>query len=146
MIRIMPLDGVKKEEILARSTPLSDVSGAVAAIIAAVRERGDAALRDFTQKFDGVTLDALEVTRAEIEEAVASVDPDFLRILEKAAVNIRKYHKKQARRGFRIDDADGVVLGQRIRPVDVAGIYVPGGTAAYPSTVLMDAIPAKIAR
>ena len=145
MMRIMPLDGVKKEEILSRSTPLSDVSGAVAAILAEVKARGDAALFDLTKKFDGVTLDALEVTRAEIDAARAAVDPDFLRILEKAAANIRKYHEKQVRRGFTVDDEPGVLLGQRIRPVDVAGIYVPGGTAAYPSTVLMDAIPAKIA-
>jgi len=145
MIRIMPLDGVKKEEILARSTPLSDVSGAVADIIAAVRARGDAALFEFTEKFDGVKLSSLAVTKAEIDAAVASVDPGFLRILKKAAANIRKYHAMQVRKGFVLDDVPGVVLGQKILPVDVAGIYVPGGTAAYPSTVLMDAIPAKIA-
>ena len=145
MMRIMPLDGVKKEEILARSTALADVSGAVTAIIAEVRARGDAALFALTEKFDGVALASLEVTKEEIEAAVAAVEPGFLAILKKAAANIRFYHEKQVRRGFTIEKMSGVVLGQKILPVDVAGIYVPGGTAAYPSTVLMDAIPAKIA-
>ncbi|MGM9626423.1 MAG: histidinol dehydrogenase, partial [Eubacteriales bacterium] len=92
-----------------------------------------------------VRLSSLLVTKEEIEEARASVDPKFIGILEKAAANIRKFHSRQLRNSFIINDEPGIVIGQKVIPVDRAGLYVPGGTAAYPSTVLMDAIPAKIA-
>ena len=90
-------------------------------------------------------LDSLEVTQAEIDEAIACVEPEFIEVLKKAAANIRHFHEKQVRTGFRLEDKEGVVIGQKITPVDRAGLYVPGGTAAYPSTVLMDSIPAVIA-
>jgi histidinol dehydrogenase len=117
----------------------------VADIIANVRANGDKALFEYCEKFDKVRLSRLAVSEAEIDAAVAAVPADFLRILREAAENIRHFHEKQKRNGFMINDRKGVVMGQKVTPVDRAGLYVPGGTAAYPSTVLMDAIPAKIA-
>ena len=145
MIQILKYGEVAKDEIFARVVPEVDVSAIVADIIATVRERGDAALLDYTERFDKVRLTALQVTPAEIDEAVAAVPAKFLEVLELAAKNIRKFHEKQVRTGFIINDENGIVTGQKVIPVDRAGLYVPGGTAAYPSTVLMDAIPAKIA-
>ena len=145
MIRIYEYGQVSNEEIFARAVPEINVEAIVANIIDEVRRRGDQALYEFTFRFDGAKLDSLQVTREEIEEAVQAVEPEFLEILRKAAANIRKYHQRQVRNGFVINEGDGVITGQRIIPVDRAGLYVPGGTAAYPSTVLMDSIPAKIA-
>ena len=145
MIRIYEYGQVSNEEIFARAVPEINVEAIVANIIDEVRRRGDQALYEFTFRFDGSKLDSLQVTREEIEEAVQAVEPEFLEILRKAAANIRKYHQRQVRNGFVINEGDGVITGQRIIPVDRAGLYVPGGTAAYPSTVLMDSIPAKIA-
>ena len=145
MIRIMKYGEVSPDEIFARVEPTFNVTDIVADIIANVRQNGDNALYEYCEKFDKAQLTALQVTEAEIDEAVASIDPDFIRILEKAAANIRKFHQKQVRNSFIINDEDGILMGQKIIPVDRAGLYVPGGTAAYPSTVLMDSIPAKIA-
>ena len=145
MIRIMQYSAASENEIFARSSSSADVSAPVAAIIKDVRERGDEALWNFTLRFDGVEISSIEVPKNEIEKAAESVDKAFLEVLQKAAENIRAYHSNQVREGFEIKQADGVVLGQKVVPVAVAGIYVPGGTAAYPSTVLMDTIPAKLA-
>ena len=146
MIKILKMGEVPKEEIFARDNPTENVSDAVAKIIAEVRAGGDKALLACTERFDGVKLSALSVTRAEIDEAYKTVEPEFLSILREAAENIRAFHKKQVREGFRLGNpADGKVTGQKITPIERVGLYVPGGTAAYPSTVLMDAIPAKIA-
>ena len=145
MIRILKYGEVASEEIFARAQPKVDVAAVVSGIIEDVRKRGDAALLAYTKRFDGAELDALEVTPGEIEAAMADVGEDFVRILRAAAANIRKFHEKQVRTSFIINDENGVVMGQKVIPVDRAGLYVPGGTAAYPSTVLMDAIPAKIA-
>jgi len=145
MIKIMKYGEVAAEDIFARVVPEFDVEDIVKGIIKDVRENGDSALYKYCEKFDGAKLSSLEVTKEEIDEAVAAVEPEFLRILEKAAANIRKFHEKQARNSFIINDESGVVMGQKVIPVDRAGLYVPGGTAAYPSTVLMDSIPAKIA-
>ena len=145
MIRIMKYKDVPNEEIFARSVPEVNVEGIVADIIADVINNKDKALKAYTLKFDGADLDDLQVSVKEMEEALQKVEPAFLKILEKAAANIRKFHEKQVRTSFIINDEPGIVLGQKIIPVDRAGLYVPGGTAAYPSTVLMDAIPAKIA-
>jgi len=145
MIAILSYGQVPNEEIFARVEPTVNVSDIVTDIIANVRKRGDAALYEYCEKFDKAKLSDLQVTPAEIEEAVAQVSPRFLEILEKAAANIRKFHEKQVRNSFIINDENGIVIGQKVIPVDRAGLYVPGGTAAYPSTVLMDAIPAKIA-
>ena len=145
MIKIMKYGEVPNSEIFARSVPKTDVAGTVTEIIKNVRENGDKALFEYCEKFDKAQLSSLAVTKEEIDEALSLVEPEFLEILEKAAKNIRKFHSRQVRNSFIINDEDGIVIGQKIIPVDRAGLYVPGGTAAYPSTVLMDAIPAKIA-
>ncbi len=145
MIRIYKYGEVSNDAIFARTEPAMDVTGIVTDIIENVKARGDAALLEYCQKFDKATLSSLQVCQEEIDEAVASVAPEFLEILQKAAANIRAFHEKQVRSSFIINNTDGVVIGQKIIPVDRAGLYVPGGTAAYPSTVLMDSIPAKLA-
>ena len=121
-----------------------DVTAIVKEIIATVRAEGDEALKAYSRRFDGADLTSLRVSKEEIDEAVASVDSQFLEILQKAADNIKAFHIEQRRDGFRLEK-EGVIVGQKIIPIERAGLYVPGGTAAYPSTVLMDAIPAKIA-
>ena len=146
MIRILEYGVVSEDRIFSRSTSSRDVSDVVSAILADVKERKDEALRDYTLRFDGAKIDSIEVSREEIEIAAKSMDKDFMDVLKKAADNIRDYHSRQKRESFVVSEKDGVVLGQKIVPVSVAGIYVPGGTAAYPSTVLMDTIPAKIAK
>ena len=133
------------ERIFARVSEKVDVSGIVADIIEKVKKDGDKALYELTEKFDKAKLDSLAVTESEINEAVGLVDKEFLAVLKKAAENIRLFHSEQKRKGFEIENLDGAIVGQKIIPIERAGLYVPGGTAAYPSTVLMDAIPAKIA-
>ena len=145
MIKILDYNQVSPEEIFARVEPTFNVTDIVAEIIANVRKNGDNALYEYCKKFDKSSLTSLQVSQEEIDEAIASVDQDFLRILRDAASNIRKFHTRQVRNSFVINDEDGILMGQKIIPVDRAGLYVPGGTAAYPSTVLMDSIPAKIA-
>ena len=145
MIKIMKMGQVSREEIFARVEPAVNVEKIVADIIAEVQANGDKALLAYCERFDGAKLSALQVTSEEMDAAVAAVDPAFIEILKKAAANIRAFHEKQVRTGFEIKKENGVIIGQRITPVDRAGLYVPGGTAAYPSTVLMDSIPAKIA-
>lgn len=145
MIRILKYGDVKNEEIFSRSVPGVNVEKTVSDIIENVKQNGDRALFEYCEKFDGAKLDSLTVSQAEIDEALAAIEPEFLQILQEAAQNIRKFHEKQTRNSFIINDTPGIVIGQKIIPVDRAGLYVPGGTAAYPSTVLMDSIPAKIA-
>lgn len=145
MIKIYSYGEVSNEEIFARGTAVADVSGTVRDIIENVRENGDSALLEYCQKFDKATLTSLEVSESEIDEAFASVEPKFIEIIKEAAKNIRAFHEKQVRNSFIINDCDGVVIGQKVIPIERVGLYVPGGTAAYPSTVLMDSIPAKIA-
>ena len=145
MIKIYKWGEVSPEEIFARVNPTASVEGVVAEIIANVIKNKDDALYAYAEKFDKVKLASLEVTKDEIETAYEKADKNFVTILEEAAENIRIFHSKQVRDGFRIERPDGVVIGQKVTPLDRVGLYVPGGTAAYPSTVLMDAIPAKIA-
>lgn len=145
MISILKYGEVSNDEIFARGTAVTDVSAIVSDIIANVRSNGDKALFEYCKKFDKAELTSLEVSEEEIQEAFESVEPRFIEILEKAASNIRAFHEKQVRNSFIINDNDGIVIGQKVIPVEKAGLYVPGGTAAYPSTVLMDSIPAKIA-
>ena len=145
MIRIMRYGEIPDAEIFFRGEDKTDVQGIVSAIIADVRKRGDAALRDYADRFDGGAPDSLEVSEAEFEAALAQVDSALLRVMEQAAENIRDYHRHQVRSSFVISEKPGIVLGQKVIPIERAGLYVPGGTAAYPSTVLMDAIPAKLA-
>lgn len=145
MIKILKYKDVPNSEIFARTEPKVNVEQIVSDIIADVRQNGDAALYKYCEKFDGAKLTSLAVSKEEMEEAVQNTEPRFLDILKKAAKNIRKFHEKQVRTSFIINDENGIVTGQKVIPIDRAGLYVPGGTAAYPSTVLMDAIPAKIA-
>ncbi len=145
MIKILKYSEVLNSEIFKRSEPDFDVEDIVADIIYNVRKNGDKAVFEYTEKFDKAKLADLAVKKEEIEEAIKLVEPKFIEILKKAAANITKFHSKQLRNSFIINDENGIVIGQKIIPVDRAGLYVPGGTAAYPSTVLMDAIPAKIA-
>ena len=145
MIKIYNYGQVPNAEIFARDNIAANVEGVVAEIITTVANLGDKALYAYAAKFDKVNLTALEVTAQEIDEAFVSVEPEFLDILREAAANIRAYHEKQVRNSFIINEKDGVIIGQKVTPIEKVGLYVPGGTAAYPSTVLMDSIPAKIA-
>lgn len=145
MIPILKVGQVPNSEIFARVTPAADVAAIVADIIADVKANGDTAVKAYCAKFDKAELTSLEVTPEEIQAAVSQVEPEFLDILREAAENIRAFHSRQVRNSFVIADKPGIVLGQKITPIEKVGVYVPGGTAAYPSTVLMDTIPAKIA-
>ena len=145
MIRIYDFNAVSDEEIFNRSEDAFHVEDAVTAIIANVKAQKDAALYEYTEKFDKVKLDALRVSEQEITEAFAGSDPEFIRVMRDAAANIEAYHKNQVRQGFEMHKDGGIVLGQKITPLAKVGMYVPGGTAAYPSTVLMNSIPAKLA-
>ena len=145
MIRILQYGQVPNSEIFARVTPAVNVEAVVADILANVKANGDQAVLGYNERFDGCRLSSLQVSQAEIEEAVASVEPEFLSVLQQAAENIRAFHLRQVRNSFVIADKPGIVLGQKVTPIEKVGVYVPGGTAAYPSTVLMDTIPAKIA-
>jgi histidinol dehydrogenase len=114
-------------------------------IISDIRSSGDIALRDYTEKFDRVKLDSFLVTESEIHEAYGKVDSEFISIVQEAAANIRSFHEKQLRPSWMTTEENGSILGQKITPLDSVGVYVPGGTAAYPSSVLMNVIPAKVA-
>ena len=145
MIKILNSREVSRDEIFARVTPSFNVEEIVTDIIANVRKNGDAALYEYAEKFDKVKLTSLEVTEEEIAEAFSLVEPDFIRILEDAVKNIRAFHEKQVRNSFIMENGNGAIMGQKVMPIEKVGLYVPGGTAAYPSTVLMDSVPAKIA-
>ncbi len=145
MIKIYKYGEVPNSEVFKRENIASNVEGDVEAIIANVRANGDKALFEYSEKFDKVTLKSLEVTEEEINEAFESVEDEFIEIIKEAHANITAFHKKQVQNSFFINEKEGVFLGQRVSPIEKVGIYVPGGTAAYPSTVLMDSVPAKIA-
>lgn len=145
MIKIYKYGEVASSEIFARENISANVEGVVSEIIANVIKNGDRALFEYSEKFDKASLSSLEVTGEEIDEAFRAVDPEFVEIIKEAAENIREFHKRQVRGSFIINEKDGVVIGQKVMPIEKVGLYVPGGTAAYPSTVLMDSIPAKIA-
>ena len=147
MIRIMKYGEEPNSAIFARSTATADVSGAVREIIEAVRTEGDRALRRFEEKFDHVSLEKLEVTAEELEAAMAAVTPEFLGVLERSAANIRAYHAKQLRTGYLMTQQPGLIVGQRVIPLERVGICVPGSGSGTPlaSTVLMNAIPASLA-
>ncbi len=145
MIKIYSYGEVSNEEIFSRDNIASGVEDVVREIIADVRKNGDRALLAYAKKFDRADLSTVEVSEGEIAEACEVVEPKFLDVLREAADNIRKFHSKQIRQSFVISEENGIVTGQKITPIDRVGLYVPGGTAAYPSTVLMDSIPAKIA-
>ena len=145
MIKIYNYGEVSNSEIFARDNISGNVEGIVSDIIANVINRGDEAIFEYALKFDKADLKSLEVTASEIDEAFSLVDKEFVSIIEQAAENIRGFHSKQVKNSFVINDKNGVIIGQKVMPIEKVGLYVPGGTAAYPSTVLMDSIPAKIA-
>ena len=145
MIKIMKYGEISADEIFARSESTADVSGIVTDIIENVKKNGDRALFEYCKKFDNALLSTLEVSEEEINDAFLAVEPKFIKILKEAAENIKAFHQKQVRNSFIISEKDGVITGQKVTPIEKVGLYVPGGTAAYPSTVLMDSIPAKIA-
>ena len=145
MIRIMKRGEVSESELFARKVSGADVAGTVAEIIADVRENGDAALKKYNEKFDRCSCESLLVSDEVFDAAVEAVGPELLRVLERSARNIREYHLRQVRHDYIVTAEDGSVLGQRVLPMARVGLYVPGGTAAYPSSVLMNCIPAKIA-
>jgi histidinol dehydrogenase len=146
MIKLYNFDELKPEEILNRDIRAEkNVEDVVDGIIADVRARGDEALKEYALRFDGAKLESLQVTQEEIEEAFAGMDGYFLETLREAAANIEAFHRQQVHKNFVMNDRPGIVLGQKYTPIEKAGVYVPGGTAAYPSTVLMDVIPAKVA-
>lgn len=145
MIKIFTTTNHSFSEITQRTAVATpQIQETVAAIIHQVQQKGDAALLELTENFDGLVLQQLRVPDSEIEEALQQLDPELLGAMTRSLENIRSFHQKQVRQGF-ITTGDGTVLGQRILPLEKVGVYVPGGTAAYPSTVLMDVIPAQVA-
>ena len=146
MIKFINMADAKKEDILTRDiNTKSGVEDIVSDIIDNVKANGDKALKEYSLKFDKAEIECLEVAKEEIEAAYNSEDKEFIATLEKARDNIHHFHSHQVRNNFIINDKDGVILGQKITPIEKVGLYVPGGTASYPSSVLMNAIPAKIA-
>ena len=145
MIKILDMQKIAADEVLARTIPMSTVEDQVTEIIANVRANGDNALFTYSEKFDKAKLTALEVSAEEIERAYEETDAEFKAVLEEAAANIRAFHQNQVHSGFIYNERRGIVTGQKVQALKRVGVYVPGGTAAYPSTVLMNVIPAKIA-
>ncbi|MCR5576319.1 MAG: histidinol dehydrogenase [Oscillospiraceae bacterium] len=145
MIRIYRDGELNDAELLKRNAPKVDVAGVVAAILEDVRLNGDAAVLKYTEKFDGAHLADMQVSPEEIAEALAATEPEFLDTLRLAERNIREYHEKQLRNSFSFTRPGGVVMGQKVLPIARVGLYVPAGTAPYPSTVMMDVVPAKLA-
>lgn len=145
MIKIINYKDIDPSEILDRKENVFNVADAVSEIIKNVRAKGDEALFEYSRKFDRVELSSLEVTKEEIENALNLVEPEFIEILREAKENIYAFHSRQVRNSFLISEKEGVIIGQKVIPIEKVGLYVPGGTAAYPSSVLMNAIPAKIA-
>jgi histidinol dehydrogenase len=138
--------GERLRAVLERGASFDEaVDEAARAIIEQVRRDGDTALRDLTERFDGVRPASLRVPEDALDAALDATDPDLRAIIEEAAANIRRFHEQQRVRSWFTEDGDGVVLGQRIMPMERVGLYVPGGTAAYPSSVLMNVIPAQVA-
>lgn len=145
MIKILDASQVPLQEILSRAEDTRDVSGIVSGIIEQVRLRGDEALRQYAREFDGAELTDLEVPQEVLDQSLAGLQPDLRAVLEEAAENIRDFHRRQMRTSFLVSERPGVVLGQKITPIQRVGLYIPGGTAPLLSTVLMDCIPARLA-
>jgi histidinol dehydrogenase len=143
---ITPNDTARLDAIMSRGGTFGDeVDATVDDILAQVRSEGDAAVLNLTEKFDGVRPDPVRVPASVLDGAEEALDEDLRDALNEAAANIRRFHEKQVRESWFTEDGDGVVLGQRVVPMERAGLYVPGGTAFYPSSLLMTAIPAQVA-
>lgn len=145
MIRILKEAETNRGEIFAREDPVDSVEDPVRAILAQVKARGDEALKEYTKAFDGVELTSLEVGPGAVDEGFRSADPLLVEILYRAAERIAAFHQHQVRNSFLVNEEDGILMGQKVLPMARVGLYVPGGTAAYPSSVLMNCIPAKLA-
>ena len=145
MIKILDFSQISRDEIFARKEDKFDVADIVTEIIDNVKANGDKALFEYCLKFDNAELECLEVSQEEIDSAFESLDADFIAILKEAKENIEKFHRHQVRNSFIINEENGIVTGQKVTPIEKVGLYVPGGTAAYPSSVLMNCVPAKIA-
>ena len=145
MIKIYKYGDVPNETLFIRSPLFQDVGAVVTEILKKVQEEGDAALKYYTKKFDGADLSDLIVSSEEIEEAFASTSEEYRKVLQQAYDNIAEYHSHQIRPGFVMTRENGVVLGQKITPIEKVGLYVPNGTAAYPSSLIMNCVPAKLA-
>jgi len=135
----------EKSSITKKTEASAQLNSTVAAIIANIINRGDEALREYTEKYDGCTMESFELSQLAMDKALNSVDPEFLKVMERAAKNIEDFHRKQIQKGFDLPPKSGVLLGQKVTPLERVGIYIPGGSASYPSSVLMNCIPAKIA-
>lgn len=146
MIKILDYKEVEIKEILTRDNNNDrSVDEIVSGILENVRTNGDTALLEYCEKFDKAKLSSLEVSQQEIDDAFSSIDPDFIKTLALARDNIEAFHTQQIRKNFVLNDKEGIVLGQKVTPIEKVGLYVPGGTASYPSSVLMNAVPAKLA-
>ncbi|PKM40072.1 MAG: histidinol dehydrogenase [Firmicutes bacterium HGW-Firmicutes-9] len=144
-MKILDYNEIDKSTLFLRRLEDSGVEDVVRGIIADVAENGDSALFAYAKKFDRAELDALEVTQAELDDALLSIPAELIAAMQTAAENIRAFHSMQLREGFRLERPNGVYMGQKITPIEKVGLYIPGGTASYPSTVFMNAIPAKLA-
>ena len=145
MIRILKESETKREAIFAREDPVGSVEEPVREIIAQVRAKGDEALKRYTKEFDGVDLSSVEVGQGAIDEGFRMADPMLVDILYRASERVAAFHQHQVRNSFLVNEEDGILMGQKIIPLERVGLYVPGGTAAYPSSVIMNCIPAKLA-
>ena len=144
-MKILNYEEIDKSTLFLRRLEDSGVEDIVRGIIADVAQNGDSALIAYAKKFDRAELDALEVTKEELDDALLSMPADLLDAMQVAAENIRAFHSMQLREGFRLERPNGVYMGQKVTPIEKIGLYIPGGTASYPSTVFMNAIPAKLA-
>ena len=145
MIRILKESETKREAIFAREDPVGSVEEPVREIIAQVRAKGDEALKRYTKEFDGVDITSVEVGQGAIDEGFRMADPMLVDILYRASERVAAFHQHQVRNSFIVNEEDGILMGQKIIPLERVGLYVPGGTAAYPSSVIMNCIPAKLA-
>ena len=145
MIRILKESETKREAIFAREDPVGSVEEPVREIIAQVRAKGDEALKRYTKEFDGVDITSVEVGQGAIDEGFRMADPMLVDLLYRASERVAAFHQHQVRNSFLVNEEDGILMGQKIIPLERVGLYVPGGTAAYPSSVIMNCIPAKLA-
>ena len=145
MIRILKESETRREAIFAREDPVGSVEEPVREIIAQVRAKGDEALKRYTKEFDSVDITSVEVGQGAIDEGFRMADPMLVDILYRASERVAAFHQHQVRNSFLVNEEDGILMGQKIIPLERVGLYVPGGTAAYPSSVIMNCIPAKLA-
>ena len=145
MIRILKESETRREAIFAREDPVGSVEEPIREIIAQVRAKGDEALKRYTKEFDGVDITSVEVGQGAIDEGFRMADPMLVDILYRASERVAAFHQHQVRNSFLVNEEDGILMGQKIIPLERVGLYVPGGTAAYPSSVIMNCIPAKLA-